>query len=279
MPFLRYSRDKRGYEHTYVLHTYQREGRSHPRLLYWFRTPPGVGVGRHPLDERAIKAIEEGNPNLSFDWSKMLKVRPEPPPDERRFRKKGAGKQAARGQKKSQRKPKSGPREAAAEGGEAKGQPVVEPPDPMDVADEPPTVPAGGRGEAVAAVGGDSHVEPPVDAEEDVAAGLDHLALDLDDEEEDEPPSTEPRQHPVVALMGDEMLARLRARYAELKLRIAEKQTDTDRLEAIQRQATALDPDRWKTVEDAVKGIEQFESEAEAIRSALGRRPPRRRKT
>ena len=56
MPYLRYSRDKRGYEHTYVLHGSRAGGR--PRILYWFRTPPHVVVGRDALDEEATKAIE-----------------------------------------------------------------------------------------------------------------------------------------------------------------------------------------------------------------------------
>ena len=84
MPYLRFSRNRRGYEHTYVLHTFRREGDSKPRLLYWFRTPPGVRVGRHPLDEQAIRAIEENNPSLAFDWGRMLKVQPPPQPDAER---------------------------------------------------------------------------------------------------------------------------------------------------------------------------------------------------
>ena len=77
MPYLRYSRDKRGYEHTYVLHGSRAGGR--PRILYWFRTPPHVVVGRDALDQEATKAIENGNPDLDFDWPKMRRERPKPP--------------------------------------------------------------------------------------------------------------------------------------------------------------------------------------------------------
>jgi hypothetical protein len=70
---LRFSRDKRGYEHTFVVHGERRRGRSHSRVLYWFRTPPGVRVGRAPLDADAIRLIEEHNPNLEFDWPRILK--------------------------------------------------------------------------------------------------------------------------------------------------------------------------------------------------------------
>ena len=78
MPYLRYSRDKRGYEHTYVLHGSRSGGR--PRVLYWFRTPPNVSVGRDALDTDAIRVIEASNPELRFDWVKMRRERPKPPP-------------------------------------------------------------------------------------------------------------------------------------------------------------------------------------------------------
>lgn len=52
------------------------------RILYWFRTPPGVRVGRAALDEDAIRLIEEHNPDVEFDWTRILKGQddPEPPP-------------------------------------------------------------------------------------------------------------------------------------------------------------------------------------------------------
>ena len=74
MPFLRFTRDRRGYEVTYVVHTFRRRGKSRSRILYWFRTPPNVKVGRAALDEEAIRTIEEAHPDLPFDWAKMLKL-------------------------------------------------------------------------------------------------------------------------------------------------------------------------------------------------------------
>lgn len=78
MPYLRYSRDKRGYEYTYVLHGLRSGGR--PRVLYWFRTPPNLAVGRGALDDDAIQAIESNNPELTFNWEQMRRERPKPPP-------------------------------------------------------------------------------------------------------------------------------------------------------------------------------------------------------
>ena len=42
-------------------------------MLYWFRTPPGVKVGRTALDDEALRRIEQQNPDLEFDWPKLLK--------------------------------------------------------------------------------------------------------------------------------------------------------------------------------------------------------------
>ncbi len=85
-------------------------------------------------------------------------------------------------------------------------------------------------------------------------------------------------EHPVVTLMGGETLARLRARYAETQARIAEKLVDPEARDTMHARAEALNPDLWKSIEEAVKGIEQFEAEVEAIQAQIGRRPPRPRR-
>ena len=51
----------------------RRRGKPRSRILYWFRTPPGVRVGRSALDEEAIRLIEENNPDVEFDWTRILK--------------------------------------------------------------------------------------------------------------------------------------------------------------------------------------------------------------
>jgi hypothetical protein len=58
-----------------VVHTggSRRRGKPRSRILYWFRTPPGVRVGRAALDEEAIRLIEEHNPDVQFDWIRILK--------------------------------------------------------------------------------------------------------------------------------------------------------------------------------------------------------------
>jgi hypothetical protein len=53
--------------------------------LYWFRTPPGVRVGRAPIDDEAIRLLEQHNPDVQFDWPRLLKE-PAPEPAPRRDR-------------------------------------------------------------------------------------------------------------------------------------------------------------------------------------------------
>ena len=52
-------------------------------MLYWFRTPPGVKVGRAALDEDAIRLIEQLNPGIEFDWTRILKGQGAPPTESR----------------------------------------------------------------------------------------------------------------------------------------------------------------------------------------------------
>jgi len=77
MPFLRHARDKRGYETTFVMHSYrpgpgQASGRT--RLLYLFRTPSNRKVGRSLLDPEVMEALEHTHPDLTFDWQGMLRA-------------------------------------------------------------------------------------------------------------------------------------------------------------------------------------------------------------
>ncbi len=80
MPFLRLTRDRRGFEHTFLLHADAPDVR--PRVLYWYRTAPGVLIGRPALDEEVIRGIEEQHPDIEFDWPAILALREVMPPEE-----------------------------------------------------------------------------------------------------------------------------------------------------------------------------------------------------
>lgn len=75
MAFLRFTRDNRGYEQfSLVEPTTNRRGKSRSRLLYWYRTPPNVRVGREPFDESVRRALETQNPDVQFDWRKIVET-------------------------------------------------------------------------------------------------------------------------------------------------------------------------------------------------------------
>ncbi len=68
---LRFSRDKRGYEYFSLVEPSGRGGDG-GRVLYLFRTPPGVKVGRAPFDESTRRALEAQNPGVTFDWPRLV---------------------------------------------------------------------------------------------------------------------------------------------------------------------------------------------------------------
>jgi len=86
LAFLRFSRDKRGYENFYLVETStNRRGKTRARVLYWFRTPPGVKIGREPFDGDVRRALEQQYPEVAFDWRKISET-PIPSADAERWR-------------------------------------------------------------------------------------------------------------------------------------------------------------------------------------------------
>ncbi len=232
MPSLRFARDKRGYETTSLVHAGRRQGRSRQRILYWFRTPPGVKVGRPALDESAIRWIEEHNPDIEFDWQKILEAKPSsaPPSDDLRPRR-------SRRDNPDRRRPIP-----------PRASPVLVAPIPA-----PPEAP---------------DVEDPIASDREEA--FEQLTR------ADAEPEPEAAATPVEQAIGREELTRLRARYAELLARIAERGGDAARIEALRAHAEALNPDTWVTDEDTRKGLAEFEPKLRDLRAALGLRKRRR---
>lgn len=70
MPYLRLVADRRGVEHTYLLHTPAPGAPT--KVLYWYRTAPGLRIGRPALDDAAMRTIEEQHPDIDFDWQYIL---------------------------------------------------------------------------------------------------------------------------------------------------------------------------------------------------------------
>ena len=72
-----------------------RRGKSRPRILYWFRTPPNVKVGREPFAEYVRRALETQNPDVRFDWDALVAT-PIPPPETDRWRERRRAQRAAK---------------------------------------------------------------------------------------------------------------------------------------------------------------------------------------
>jgi hypothetical protein len=70
VPYLRLVADRRGVEHTYLLHTPAPGEKT--KILYWYRTAPGLRIGRPALDEAAMRTLEEQYPDIDFDWQYIL---------------------------------------------------------------------------------------------------------------------------------------------------------------------------------------------------------------
>jgi hypothetical protein len=97
VPYVRFSRDKRGYEYlSLVQPSAGRRGKASP-VLYWFRTPPGIRVGRKPFDEFARRTLERRHPEIAFDWEALSNT-PIPPPaaDVEKWRERRRQEKAAR---------------------------------------------------------------------------------------------------------------------------------------------------------------------------------------
>jgi hypothetical protein len=119
LPFLRVLRDKRGYETTYLMHWFREGSRQRSRILYVFRTPPGVRVGREALDADTVRELEAQHPAIEWDWNalvenqQMVETSAEPRRTKKRRRaddQDSAKAAVEQGQSESGRPPDPGPR-------------------------------------------------------------------------------------------------------------------------------------------------------------------------
>ena len=211
-----------------------------PRLLYWYRTAPGIGLGRTALDEDAIRAIEEQYPEIDFDWPAILALSevmtPEdeapsrPQPSQRRERKpRGRDSASAR------QNPDEGRRER----------------------DE----------SASARQNSDEPRRDERDQEFPVAAARDE-PNPLEPVERLEP--VEPSRSLVDELAGREIARRLRTRYAEIVARIEALDVEGDAREAWFKRAVVIDPDAWDSPEGVLQGVSQADALFERLKMELG---------
>jgi hypothetical protein len=244
---LRFTRDKRGYENTYVVHAERRRGRSRTRILYWFRTPPGVKVGRSALDDEALRRIERQNPELEFDWPRILKgggappTEPRPLPEPRRFDK----------NLRSGVRPQSRAAEPAPTNG---GLTPLEPPAPPEEAV---------KGNELAPTPEEWGQTPELAPDERGLTPLEGL------------PSEGTPAH---EKLGQDGVQRLRQRYADVRARVFERATEPARRAELLATAERLNPDAWTTVDEVTSALEQYESVLAQLREVVGRKRRRRKR-
>ena len=242
-------------------------------MLYWFRTPPGVKVGRSALDEDAIRLLEELNPDVEFDWTRILKGEAEsrPEPDRRSnprrpegSRRSGAQPQSGQPSPHRRSTDRPAPEPPAASAVEAsppeEAAPVPEVWESREVESVVVEVPEefSGPGEEI----DDGFVVPAEVGHENPVAVIDEV-----------PPPTAAH-----ARLGSEAVLRLRGRYAEVLARLRERVQDPARLEELKGQAERLNPDTWVTDAEVAAGLEQYEEVFESLRAVVGRRWRRRRR-
>ena len=113
------------------------------------------------------------------------------------------------------------------------------------------------------------------------AAHASNVAADADDFDDAPVPVFEARPEDVGSAsyqrLGPEGLVRLRARYAEVMARIAERPLDDQAREELQQRAERLNPDAWVTSDEVSAALEQYETVFEGLRGIVGRHPRRRR--
>ena len=236
MPFLRLTRDRRGFENTFLMHA-DRPG-DRPRLLYWYRTAPGIMLGRVALDEDAIRTIEEQHPDIDFDWPAILALREVMTPEDEAPR--------AAPQPQRQRAPSAKPR-----------------------SETPQSRSAAASRRSLARRGADDRVDEPSDA---VGPTLTRTKQPTTWSSEAETPT---HRNPAAAesavdeLAGREIATRLRARLCGDRRRGSTIWTSmAASREAWLARAEAIDPD---AVDDAGSGARRRPQRRRAVREAPSR--------
>lgn len=262
MPALRFARDQRGYESTYLVEPTRGEATS---LLYWFRTPPHVKVGRSAFDEDAIRLLEEQHPDIDFDWDRILAARPPAPPEPREARYFRAERRPSREARRDERgRSAPAPRPAAPE--------TLVPPTPPAESTLPGTTPP-----EIAPV----HPRPETMIVSAIAVPDDpppsrKFVRVFDRADEPPHPLTEPSA--AERLLGPEKLTIFRARYAELQARITARGGDPSRVDALREQAERVNPDAWVTEAEVASGLASVDAICADLHKLVGRRRRRRRR-
>ena len=205
-----------------------------PRLLYWYRTAPGIGLGRSPLDEDAIRTIEEQHPDIDFDWPAILALAEVMTPEDEA----------------------PPPRPSASAHKNKKDRGLRR--------DDRPTVSRGAVAEVV--------TDEPAKPLEPVATQPVEPVEPVEPAEPME--AVEPRNRLVEELAGREIGSRLRKRHAEIIARIQDLDVDGSVKDAWFKRAEAIDPELWMTPESVLEGVRNADAQYDKLRAALASPQP-----
>jgi hypothetical protein len=233
-------------------------------------------VGRAALDEEAIRLIEQHNPEIEFNWTRILKgeAGEPPPPAGRRDRAERRRRDESRGPQPGARRP-----EPPVEGGRpsariAAADSTAEPATPPEPVEPEIEAPADFAREDSALLEG---IPDDVAAPEPLVFDETGEALAEGAAESPERPAAE-HVTAAQARLGSEGVLRLRARYAEVLARISERVADSVRAAELKSQAERLNPDTWVTADEVSRGLEEYEAVFESLRAVVGRNRKRRRR-
>ncbi len=229
MPFLRLTRDRRGTENTFLLHADLPGQR--PKLLYWYRTAPGIVLGRAPLDEDAIRTIEDQHPEIDFDWPAILALSEVMTPED---------------------EAPARPRQPEGRRSRPRDQPRDAQPRPRQDAPPEPAI---------------DTVDEPVAGVDDLPT-LEELTFDSDPAE-DARPAPRHASGLLEELVGREIATRLRARYSELSARIHERHAEAAVRDRWMTRAASLNPDMWLTPEAVLEGVRRADGLFDSLRREL----------
>jgi len=252
VPFLRLTRDRRGFENTFLMHA-DRPG-DRPRLLYWYRTAPGVMQGRAALDEDAIRTIEEQHPDIDFDWPAIIALSEVMTPEDE------APAPRPQQQQQQQRREKKGRNRDRDQRGQVREEYKV-------IAEPSEDVVAGLDPESISVRS--AFAPPDTEVLRSAFAPQDAEALRRDGDVVEPAPQVEQRGL-VDELAGREIGARLRARYAEIVARIDNLDLDGAAREAWLARAEAIDPDAWESPEAVLQGVSNADTLFEKLKTELG---------
>jgi len=230
-----------------------------------------VRVGRSALDEDAIRLIEQHNPDVEFDWTRILKGQDAPPEPKANIQ--------------PERRARPLPRELPAQRQKPSWTapvPVAPVPDPspLENAGPPATfdleriseLPAPDAATPVdVPIGNQPQSFVPENSPVDGPFSPGSIADAPAPDDRPDQPTT-----PAQARLGYEGLSRLRARHAEVLARISERATDPAQREQLKSDAERLNPDTWVTDAEVTAGLESYETVFEALRGVVGRRRKRR---